>query len=264
VGALVLLLAAGDPARGEDPAAEVTRAIQSLGPPGTLWGRFAVEEESPEGPWTPLAGVEVTLYPATPALLAELERTRQQARASGAQYEATAARLLAILAAHQARVDAQSAGTPLARLVEPIATPPPEETPPPAAATPLPAAKKRAASKRPASEGEGAAADAPAPPKPGRHPFQQVTDPGGLFAFTGVPAGDWVVIGVRTGAYAGQRLRAEARPRSPSMSQRFTARETGGAAKEAEIWLGRVRLGPHERGALAFTDRARWFVGPLR
>ena len=55
-------------ASGEDPAAEVTAAVQRFGASGTLWGRLAVEEESPDGAWTPLGAVEITLYPAVPSL----------------------------------------------------------------------------------------------------------------------------------------------------------------------------------------------------
>ena len=97
---------------GEDPVAEVTEALRSLGPPGLLWGRLAIEEESPVGAWTPLAGIEVTLYPATPALVAELERVRQSARTSGAQYESAVARVQAALAVHQGRIDRQSPPLP--------------------------------------------------------------------------------------------------------------------------------------------------------
>ena len=108
----VALLPGGARAAGEDPVAEVAAALRSLGPPGVLWGRFAIEEESPAGAWTPLAGVEVTLYPATPTLVAELERIRQSARTSGAQYESAVARVLAALAVHQARVAGQSPPPP--------------------------------------------------------------------------------------------------------------------------------------------------------
>ena len=97
---------------GEDPAAEVTEALRSLGPPGLLWGRLAIEEESPVGAWTPLSGTEVTLYPATPALITELERIRQSARTSATQYESAVARVQAALAAHQGRIDRQTAPPP--------------------------------------------------------------------------------------------------------------------------------------------------------
>jgi hypothetical protein len=110
--AVLVLLVAAVPgivgAVGEDPAAEVTEALRRLGPPGGVWGRLAVEEESPVGAWTPLADVEITLYPATPALVAELDRIRQSARASAAQYESAVSWAQAALAAHQGRVDRQS------------------------------------------------------------------------------------------------------------------------------------------------------------
>jgi len=94
----------------ENSAVELAGALGRLGPPGVLWGRLAVEEESPDGPWTPLNGVEVQAYPAVPAVLADLERIRQSARDSGRQHETAVARLRAALAAHQAQVEAMSPG----------------------------------------------------------------------------------------------------------------------------------------------------------
>ena len=99
-------------ASGEDPAAEVTAAVQRFGASGTLWGRLAVEEESPDGAWTPLGAVEITLYPAVPSLVAELEQIRQSARGSGAEYESAISRLRAVLAAHQIRVATVLHGAP--------------------------------------------------------------------------------------------------------------------------------------------------------
>ena len=97
---------------GEDPAAEVTAALQRFGDSGTLWGRLAVEEESPDGAWTPLGAVEIALYPAVPSLIAELEQIRQSARGSGAEYESAISRLQAVLAAHQIRVQTVLHGAP--------------------------------------------------------------------------------------------------------------------------------------------------------
>jgi hypothetical protein len=97
---------------GEDPAAEVTAAVQRFGVSGTLWGRLAVEEESPDGAWTPLGAVEIALYPAVPSLVAELEQIRQSARGSGAEYESAISRLQAVLAAHQIRVQTVLHGAP--------------------------------------------------------------------------------------------------------------------------------------------------------
>ena len=99
-------------ASGEDPAAEVTAAVQRFGASGILWGRLAVEEESPDGAWTPLGAVEITLYPAVPSLVAELEQIRQSARGSGAEYESAISRLRAVLAAHQIRVATVLHGAP--------------------------------------------------------------------------------------------------------------------------------------------------------
>jgi hypothetical protein len=90
-------------ASGEDPAAELTAAVGRLGPPGTLWGRLGLEEESPDGPWTPLPGVDITVYPAVPSVVAELEKIRDSARGSGAEYESAVGRLQQVLAAHLTR-----------------------------------------------------------------------------------------------------------------------------------------------------------------
>jgi hypothetical protein len=270
-GAAWLLLAALVASAGEDPEVELTRAIQALGPPGVLWGRLAVEEESPDGPWTPLAGVEVTLYPATPALLGELERLRQSARGSGAQYESAASRVQAALGAHQARVDAQSAGTPLARLPPTESAEMPSGDAPEAGAGRGPSAPTTSPSTRaPGSaggprgaEGPGGAGDADRPPL-GRHPFQQKTDGAGLFAFEAVPAGDWLVVAVRVAPYAAEKLRAAPRPRPFGRGQRFLPRERSGSQKEAELWVRRVRVEAGGRQGLTLTDRARWLVGPVR
>lgn len=98
-----LLVGGGlSPGVAEDPAAEVARSLQGLGAPGLLWGRIAVEEESPEGPSTPLAGVEVTVYPYAPGVAADLDRIREQARISGADYDAALKRLRERLGAWEA------------------------------------------------------------------------------------------------------------------------------------------------------------------
>ena len=101
VGTLVAaVLAASVGALGNQPG-ELAEALRSLGAPGVLWGRLAVEEESPDGTWTPLNGVEVQVYLAVPSLLAELERIRRGARDSRQQHETAVARIQAVLAAHQ-------------------------------------------------------------------------------------------------------------------------------------------------------------------
>jgi hypothetical protein len=247
-------------AAGEDPAAEVAAALQSLGPPGTLWGRFTVDEESPVGAWTPLAGVEVTLYPATPALVAELERIRQSARTSGARYESAVARVQAALAVHQARIDGQKP-PPEPAMEDGPGTTPPVPAPAPAAPAPVPAA-------RPARPGAGATTagasetGSPAAPAP-KHPWRQRTDPAGLFVYDAVPSGDWLVVATRVTAYGGQKLRAEPRPRSSASGQKFLPRATT-PPKEAEVWVVRVRVGAAERVGLELSDRTRWLVGPVR
>jgi hypothetical protein len=257
----VALLPGGVRAAGEDPAAEVTAALQSLGPPGVLWGRFAIEQESPAGAWTPLAGVEVTLYPATPALVAELERIRQSARKSGAQYESAVSRVQAALAVHQARVDGQSPRPAPEDSAGPEApTPPPTGVPgrPPAAAPPA-----KDASGTPGPPGPGGptpAAGAPEPPAPR---WRQRTDSTGLFAFDPLPSGDWLLVALRVTAYGAEKLRAEPRPRSSTRGLQFTPR-TATPPKEAEVWVVRTRVTAGERVGLELSDRARWLVGPVR
>jgi hypothetical protein len=99
-------------------------------------------------------------------------------------------------------------------------------------------------------------ADAPA------HPWRQTTDPAGLFAFETLPSGDWLIVAVRVSAYSGQKVRSTPR-QQPGSGRGFLGRATG-PAKEAEIWLTRVRVGPAERVGVEFTDRARWLAGPVR
>lgn len=263
VAALALalgVLAAGTPrwarAVGEDPAAEVTEALRSLGAPGMVWGRLAVEEESPVGAWTPLSGIDVTLYPATPTLVAELDRIRQSARTSGSQYESAVARVQAALAAHQGRIDRQTAPA----VVGPLVAEPPLLPAPPA---PKPAAPPAASTEtRPPAAAGRPASPASAPEEPA-HPWRQKTDPAGLFAFDAVPAGDWLVVLVRVAPYAAEKLRAEPKARQNSRTKNFLSRAAG-PAKEAEFWLSRVRVVAGERVGLELSDRARWLVGPVR
>jgi hypothetical protein len=106
--ALTLVVLAGGPggSGAAPPAGEVGQAVRSLGSPGLLWGRLALEQESPEGPWTPIGGVEVTAYPFAARVAADLEEIRQRARDSGAAYDAGVARLRERLQAHAAQVEA--------------------------------------------------------------------------------------------------------------------------------------------------------------
>jgi hypothetical protein len=95
------------------------------------------------------------------------------------------------------------------------------------------------------------------------HPWRQKTDPAGLFAFSTVPSGDWLVVAVRVTAYSAEKLRAAPKPRQSTRTQGFLPRATG-PAKEAEFWVTRVHVVKGERVALDLTDRARWLVGPIR
>ena len=266
LGAAALLVLGGTvPPRvacavGEDPGAEVAEALRSLGPPGGVWGRLAVEEESPAGAWTPLEAVQVTLYPATPSLVTELERIRQSARTSGAQYESAVARVQAALAAHQGRIDAQNPARGTDSLVAepPVLEPrrPIKAAPPKASAAPQARAGPErvagvAVSRRTAEE-----------PLEAPHPWRQRTDPTGIFAFDAVPSGDWLVVAIRVSAYGSEKLRKAPRPEPSGRSLRFLPRSST-PPKEAEIWLTRVRVVPAERLGLDLTDRARWLAGPL-
>lgn len=98
--ALLPLSAAGAP--------EIDSLVERLAAAetGRLWGRLLIEEESPEGPFTPLVGTRITLYPDLPELGAELETIRSAARRSAADYENAIQRVLATLAAHRARLEA--------------------------------------------------------------------------------------------------------------------------------------------------------------
>ena len=266
LGAAALLVLGGTiPPRmacavGEDPAAEVAEALRSFGAPGGVWGRLAVEEESPAGAWTPLDAVQVTLYPATPSLVTELERIRQSARTSGAQYESAVARIQAALAAHQGRIDAQNPARGTDTLV---AEPPVLEPRRPIKAAPAkaPAAPQaRAGPERVA--GVAVSQRTAEEPLEVPHPWRQRTDPTGIFAFDAVPSGDWLVVAIRVSAYGSEKLRKAPRPEPSGRSLRFLPRSSS-PPKEAEIWLTRVRVLPAERLGLDLTDRARWLAGPL-
>jgi hypothetical protein len=249
------------PAIAQDPAGEIAEALRGFGPPGMVWGRLAVEEESPVGARTPLSGVEVTLYPATPALIAELDRIRGSARGSGAQYESAVGRIQTALAVHQGLVDRQSAPPPADG--EPPAAPPPAPAKPGSGSPPKPSGSPRreGAAERP--HGEVRAGDVAGQPEAPPHPWRQKTDPAGLFVFEGVPSGDWLVVAIRVSPYAAERLRSEPKPRQTGRGLRFLPRVVT-PAKEAEIWVTRVRVVAAERVRLELTDRARWLAGPLR
>jgi hypothetical protein len=226
-----------------------------------VWGRLAVEEESPAGAWTPLSGVEVTLYPATPALIAELDRIRGSARGSGAQYESAVGRIQTALAIHQGLVDRQSAPPPADG--EPPAAPPPAPAKPGSGSPPKPSGSPRREGAAERLGGEVRVGDAAGQPETLSHPWRQKTDPAGLFAFEGVPSGDWLVVAIRVSPYAAERLRSESKPRQTGRGLRFLPRVVT-PAKEAELWVTRVRVVAAERVGLELTDRARWLAGPLR
>jgi hypothetical protein len=263
---------------GEDPVAEISEALRALGPPGGVWGRLSVEEESPVGAWTPLDGIEITLYPATPTLVAELEQIRQSARGSAAQYESAVTRVQSALAVHQGRIDRQTAQPPtLGDLL--VAEPPRVKKAPPKAAMPASEAKSsRAAGSSwstggsrlpsvrttlPPSAPAASSSKASQAEEESEHLWRQKTDPAGLFAFPTVPSGDWLVVAVRVAPYAAEKLRAAPKPRQSTRTQGFLPR-TLAPAKEVELWVTRIHVVKEERVALDLTDRARWLVGPIR
>jgi hypothetical protein len=265
LGATLLALGVvGGPGRagavGEDLAAEVSEALGNLGAPGVVWGRLAVEEESPVGAWTPLGGIEVTLYPATPSLVTELEGIRKSARGSAAQYESAAMRVQTALAAHQRRIDGQTQALGEGLVAEPPLVVKPR-VPKPAPPAGTDATQAKGGTGKPA--GAAAPGGASAEQAEASHPWRQKTDPAGLFAFDSVPSGDWLVVAVRVSPYAAEKLRAAPKPRQSSRTQNFLPRAAG-PAKEAEFWVTRVRVVKGERIGLEITDRARWLVGPLR
>jgi hypothetical protein len=196
-------------------------AASAADPGGTVWGRLSVEAESPDGPLVPLAGVEVTLLPFTPALEAELERIRASARDGHRQYATAAGRVLGLLR-----------GTP------------------PGSASGTPRADAPAS---PASVPAGSGGDG-----------RRTTDRWGVFLFTEVPAGQWLLAAVRTSALRtrdDQASRGPSRPRGDA--SRFTGRASTTSARWAEVWITPVRVDAGGDARVFLTDRGRWFAGPL-
>jgi hypothetical protein len=271
--AVLALLAFGlGTAAGQADVGEVSRAVKALGSPGTLWGRLAVEEESPDGPWTPLAGVAITVYPYTAELAADLERIRDGARASGRDYDAAIARLQERLGAHATQVAAVT-GIPL-----PVQTPSVTQSSapsPPSAAKPatqgvlaelagrLGLAEKPAdpAPKDATPPGSGDAAPSSAEGLVRR----ATTDATGVFLFKFLPAGDWLVVAIQTSTYSAPRRPPSSASRAAPGKNRdgFPERERP-QAKEAEVWVIRTRVVPDEPARLLLTDRSRFMVGPIR
>jgi len=299
LGLTVLVGSTGAPrvASGEDPAAELTAAFGRLGPPGTLWGRLGLEEESPDGPWTPLPGVDIAIYPAVPSVVAELEKIRDSARGSGAEYESAVGRLQQVLAAHLTRAvtivrgapPSQPPGAEGGKVTEGGKTG--AEKPgfwqalrpglfqsEPGAGDPgrVDAGKGSASPGKPTGE-PASGRDAPGKPTPGTsakpgdgrdakpeaNPWKRTTDSEGLFVFDGIPSGDWLLVAIHVTPYGTAGGHLEVKKPSPSRTRNFLPSPTV-AFKEAEVWLSRVRVRPGDRTALLLTDRSRWLVGPVR
>jgi hypothetical protein len=201
------------PAGAEDAAAELSQALQGLGAPGLLWGRLAVEEESPDGPWTPLAGVEVAAYPYAPGLAADLDRIRERARASGAEYDAAVTRLRERLGAWEAQARALSAAGGAGGVVGAVR--------------------------------------------------RSTTDHAGIFVFPGLPSGEWLLVALHLSPYSQPNEPGARTPMRRGKERAFLTRPIS-PAKEAEVWVSRVRVGPGERARVLLTDRGRFMVGPIR
>jgi hypothetical protein len=276
----------------EDPVAELTRALKSLGPPGLLWGRLAVEEESPDGPTTPLVGVEVVLYPYVPSLMADLARIRESARDSGAAYDSAVARLQERLKAFEAQVVTLGP-----KPAQPTPGDPSRPAPKDAsraasgdASRPVPGNASRPAAKDgspPAPGGTSgpgpgdasrpvtgdasrpSSGDASAPDTDQGLVRRRTTDSSGVFVVPDLPSGEWLLVVFHLTSYTQPK---EARPRSPSKKRGGGGGEFGGGfltrpatpAKEAEVWVTRVRVAPADRARALLTDRTRFMVGPLR
>lgn len=272
---LGLLLAPTAPS-AEEPSRELPLALQGLGPPGLLWGRLTVEEESPDGPWTPVVGVEVTVYPYTPGIAAELERIRQSARDSWSRYESAVERLQELLRGYRIQVDATSRGS--APAIEAAPSAQPAATASGRSAGTGPGARPEAAKGHASGAGDpartappGSAAEpkpepaAPAPPADDGLVRRRVTDPAGLFAFDDLPSGDWLVVAIQATPYTAPADRSRSEPSRRSRGgPTFLARPSPSPAKDVDVWVTRVRVGASERVALTLTDRARWLAGPLR
>jgi len=244
LGVLLLVVLVGAPppdSTAEDPVAELTRALQGLGAPGLLWGRLAVEEESPDGPMTPLVGVEVVFYPYTPSLAADLERIRDRARESGAEYDNAVAHLQERLKAFEAQVAAlgpRDAGKA------------PGQTTPPGQATPA---------------GQAAPAGAGADRGPIR---RRTTDAAGTFVVEDLPAGEWLLVAIQVSAYTAPKDQPKSRTTKKGGSgtgtfSGFLTRPST-PAKQAEVWVTRARVSPGDRARTLLTDRTRFMVGPVR
>jgi hypothetical protein len=85
---VVLLLASG--AEALDIGVAPYRQAAQTGEVGTVAGRAYAESRTRSGPVRPLAGVTVTLLPRSPALLASLERLKEDARSSSKAFAAAA------------------------------------------------------------------------------------------------------------------------------------------------------------------------------
>ena len=261
----VLAVALGSAAGGRADEAELSRAVKALGTPSALWGRLAVEEESPDGAWTPLAGVAVTLYPYTAGLVTDLERIRDGARASGRDYDAAIARLQERLGAHAAQVAALTGA--------PDPTPARPASPPaPAARPPVPGTQSSGLFGRPAPAPRdpdparpGAAADGEAPPSSAGGLIRRASsDPSGLFLFGALPAGDWLVVAIQTSAYSAPK-------RPPSSSSRGSGISGGDSAtgswsesvprprRPRSGWSGSASLPTRPRACCSRTARASWW-----
>src|SRR5581483_5263577 len=214
----------------------------------------------PDGSLTPLAGIRVAVYPYSPEVEADLRRIRDGARDSGRDYEAAVGRVQDRLRAYAAQVGA-AVGQPI---VEPA---------PPPSSPGAPAGTRKAGSQGAVPGASGATRpDAPAGPDADA-PASQAgglirrvsTDPDGLFVFEDLPAGDWLLVAVGVTPYAAPRSgHGVPAPRHPGRGRDAFLPRASTPAKDAEVWVARVRVTAGERTRLFLTDRSRFMAGPVR
>ena len=269
--ALLALGVAGAPARSPRRSprtrpARSPRHCEASGRPGWCGAASPSRRSHPSAPGRRSAGSRSRSIPATPTLVTELERIRQQrtglrrpvrvrggARPDGARGPP---RPRSIGRARRLPTEGEA----------PAAAPPPRPPRQPACAGSPPkppgsSRPRRRGGRGPGGDAVRAAARRRNPQAP-PHPWRQKTDPAGLFAFEGVPSGDWLVVAIRVSPYAAERLRCASR----SLARPAAARvpPAGGEPRQGGRALGDPRPGRARRSgwASSSTDRGALARGP--
>ena len=272
LGAVLLALgiagATGDvQAVGEDPAAEVTEALRSLGPPGLRLGPPRHRGGVPRGgldaaqrdPGHPLPGHARPRRGARtdPAERADVRRPVRVGGGRGSRRPSPPTRAASI--ARAAPLPSPGQGL--------VAEPPLVAAPRAAKPAASPGTGVRSApgsARRRRSRPSGGAERRPrgAPESRRTRGARRRTRPGSSRSPRSRRATGW---SSRSASRRMRRRRSEPsrRPGSPVGHENFLPR-AGAPAKEAELWVTRVRVVAGERVGLNLTDRARWLVGPLR